>query len=80
MARRGAADSLQAPCTALNTARLPYYIAPVHLPPCVPAMLMVFHTLVRSLASMGNVTVVLGMVFLIFGILGVQARSVSGEG
>ncbi|KAL4420689.1 hypothetical protein ABPG75_010345 [Micractinium tetrahymenae] len=36
------------------------------------SMLMVFHTLVRSLAAMGNVTVLAGMVFLIFAILGVQ--------
>ncbi|PSC71712.1 voltage-gated ion channel superfamily isoform A [Micractinium conductrix] len=36
------------------------------------SMLMVFHTLVRSLAAMGNVTVLAGLVFLIFAILGVQ--------
>ncbi|PRW21007.1 voltage-gated ion channel superfamily [Chlorella sorokiniana] len=36
------------------------------------SMLMVFHTLIRSLAEMANVTVLAGMVFLIFSILGVQ--------
>jgi hypothetical protein len=38
------------------------------------SMLLVFHTLTRSLMEMGNVTVLCALCFLIFAILGVRRR------